>query len=88
MDFNTAVKISGARFVVLRNQLARLSRALVQFMLDLHTKEHGYQEINVPLLVNADSLYGTGQFPKMKEDIFATNSENASLSHSDFRSAQ
>lgn len=72
MDFNVAAKISGARFVVLRNKLAKLSRALVQFMLDLHVNEHGYQEINVPLLVNADSLFGTGQLPKMKEDLFAT----------------
>lgn len=77
MDFTTATKISGARFVILHNQLARLSRALVQFMLDTHIKEHGYQEINVPLLVNADSLYGTGQFPKMKDDVFGTNSENS-----------
>lgn len=76
MDFTTAAKISGARFVVLRNKLARLSRALAQFMLDLHTKEHGYQEINVPLLANADSLFGTGQLPKMKDDLFATNGEN------------
>ncbi|MHB1947330.1 MAG: serine--tRNA ligase [Gammaproteobacteria bacterium] len=78
MDFNVAAKISGARFVVLRNKLAKLSRALVQFMLDLHINEHGYQEINVPLLVNADSLFGTGQLPKMKDDLFATTktSEN------------
>lgn len=71
MDFATASKLTGARFVVLNNQLARLHRALAQFMLDLHTGEHGYTEISVPYLVNADSLYGTGQLPKMKEDIFA-----------------
>lgn len=71
MDFAAGSKISGARFVVLRNKLAKLSRALVQFMLDLHTKEHGYQEINVPLMVNSDSLFGTGQLPKFKEDQFA-----------------
>lgn len=76
MDFATGAKISGTRFVVLYNQLAKLSRALVQFMLDLHTQEHGYQEINIPLLVNADSLFGTGQLPKMKEDIFAVNGVN------------
>lgn len=70
MDFATASKLTGARFVVLNNKLARLQRALAQFMLDLHTREHGYQEISVPLMVNADSLYGTGQLPKMKEDVF------------------
>ncbi|HSW69085.1 MAG TPA: serine--tRNA ligase [Gammaproteobacteria bacterium] len=70
MDFATASKLSGARFVVLQHKLARLQRALAQFMLDLHTKEHGYTEISVPYLVNADSMYGTGQLPKMKEDSF------------------
>lgn len=73
LNFIQGAKISGARFVVLYNQVAKLSRALSQFMLDLHTEEHGYQEINIPLLVNADSLFGTGQLPKMKEDIFAVN---------------
>lgn len=76
MDFVTAVKISGARFVVLRKQLARLSRALIQFMLDLHIKQHGYEEIYVPSLVNADSLFGTGQLPKFKEDLFAIAGES------------
>jgi len=71
MDFETAAKISGARFVVLRGPLAQLQRALIQFMLDLHTREHGYQEIAVPALVNSDSLFATGQLPKMKEDVFA-----------------
>ncbi len=71
MDFANASKLSGARFVVLHNKLAKLHRALAQFMLDLHTKEHGYLEISVPYIVNADSLYGTGQLPKMKEDVFA-----------------
>lgn len=71
MDFNTAAKISGARFVVLHGQLARLQRALIQFMLDLHTKQHGYQEISVPYIVNAESLFGTGQLPKFKEDQFS-----------------
>lgn len=75
MDFATAATISGARFVVLRGKLAKLQRALAQFMLDIHTNEHGYQEIYVPNLVNADSLYGTGQLPKMKEDLFAIAGE-------------
>ncbi|HET6435440.1 MAG TPA: serine--tRNA ligase, partial [Xanthomonadaceae bacterium] len=65
-------RLSGARFTVLRGQLARLHRALAQFMLDLHTGEHGYEETNVPLLVNADSMRGTGQLPKFEEDLFST----------------
>lgn len=72
LDGDTAAKLSGARFTVLRGQLARLHRALAQFMLDLHTEEHGYQETNVPLLVNAVSMRGTGQLPKFEEDLFAT----------------
>ena len=72
LDGDTAAKLSGARFTVLRGQLARLHRALAQFMLDLHTSEHGYQETNVPLLVNADSMRGTGQLPKFEDDLFAT----------------
>jgi len=72
LDGDTAAKLSGARFTVLRGQLARLHRALAQFMLDLHTGEHGYQETNVPLLVNADSMRGTGQLPKFEDDLFAT----------------
>lgn len=76
IDFETAAAVSGARFVILRGPLARLQRALIQFMLDLHTREHGYQEISVPYLVNAASLYGTGQLPKMKEDVFAVDGEN------------
>jgi len=75
MDFTTAAKLSGARFVVLREPLVRLQRALIQFMLDLHIKEHGYQEISVPYLVNADSLFGTGQLPNLKEDLFSVNGE-------------
>ncbi|MGD9843329.1 MAG: serine--tRNA ligase, partial [Steroidobacteraceae bacterium] len=71
LDFASAAKISGARFVVLNNQLARLQRALTQFMLDLHTTEHGYQELYVPYLVNAASLLGTGQLPKFADDLFA-----------------
>ncbi len=72
LDGETAAKLSGARFTVLRGQLARLHRALAQFMLDLHAGEHGYEETNVPLLVNADSMRGTGQLPKFEEDLFAT----------------
>ncbi len=72
LDGDTAAKLSGARFTVLRGQLARLHRALAQFMLDLHAGEHGYEETNVPLLVNAESLRGTGQLPKFEEDLFAT----------------
>lgn len=71
MDFETAAKLAGARFVVLKGPLARLQRALIQFMLDLHTQEHGYQEIYVPYIVNADALFGTAQLPKFKEDQFA-----------------
>ena len=72
LDGETAARLSGARFTVLRGQLARLHRALAQFMLDLHANEHGYEETNVPVIVNADSLYGTGQLPKFEEDMFAT----------------
>ena len=76
LDFAAAAKISGARFSVLRGTLARLHRALIQFMLDTHTGEHGYQEVYVPYLVNADSLRGTGQLPKFEEELFATRGEN------------
>ena len=72
LDGDTAAKLSGARFSILRGALARLHRALAQFMLDLHTSEHGYMEVNVPLLVNAESLRGTGQLPKFEEDLFST----------------
>ncbi|VEB37929.1 Seryl-tRNA synthetase [Legionella sainthelensi] len=70
MDFALAAKLTGSRFVVMKNQLARLHRGLIQFMLDLHTQHHGYQEIYVPYIVNADSLLGTGQLPKFEEDLF------------------
>jgi len=70
MDFDTAAKLAGARFVVLSGPLARLHRALIQFMLDTHTTEHGYTETYVPYLVNAESLYGTGQLPKFEADLF------------------
>lgn len=73
LDGETGAKLSGARFTVMRGQLAQLHRALAQFMLDLHTREHGYLECNVPLLVNADSMQGTGQLPKFEEDLFATH---------------
>lgn len=75
LDFESAAKISGARFVVMRGALARLQRALIQFMLDLHTREHGYTEVYVPYLVNATSLRGTGQLPKFEEDLFAVVGE-------------
>jgi seryl-tRNA synthetase len=71
MDFETAARIAAARFVVLSGGLARLHRALTQFMLDLHTREHGYREVYVPYLVNAQALRGTGQLPKFAEDLFA-----------------
>lgn len=72
LDGDAGAKLSGARFTVLRGQLAHLHRALGQFMLDLHTGEHGYTECNVPVIVNADSMQGTGQLPKFEEDLFAT----------------
>jgi len=74
MDFEAAAKMSGARFVVLKKGLARLERAIGQFMLDLHTNEHGYAEVNPPLMVNPTAMYGTGQLPKFEEDQFYTNS--------------
>mgnify|MGYP001023381063 CR=1 FL=1 len=70
LDFETAAKITGSRFVVMKNGLARMHRALIQFMLDTHTQQHGYQEVYVPFMVNADSLRGTGQLPKFEEDLF------------------
>jgi seryl-tRNA synthetase len=72
MDFEIAAKISGSRFVVLKSQLARLERAIGQFMLDLHVDEHGYTEVLPPLLVKDDALYGTNQLPKFEEDLFFT----------------
>ena len=70
LDFETATKLTGSRFAVLRGELAAMHRALVQLMLDTHTREHGYTEINVPQIVNNDSLRGTGQLPKFEEDLF------------------
>lgn len=75
LDFDTASKITGARFAVMRGGLAKLHRALIQLMLDTHENEHGYEEVNVPYIVNADSLYGTGQLPKFEEDLFKLNDE-------------
>ncbi|WP_293811555.1 serine--tRNA ligase [uncultured Bosea sp.] len=71
MDFEKAAKLSGSRFVVLQSQIARLSRAIGQFMLDTHTEEHGYTEVNPPLLVRDDAMFGTAQLPKFEEDQFA-----------------
>ena len=76
MDFETAAKLSGARFVVLKKGLARLERALGQFFLDVHTQEHGYTEVNPPLLVRDDAMFGTGQLPKFKDDQFSAISLN------------
>jgi seryl-tRNA synthetase len=73
LDAEAGVKLSGSRFTVMRGQLARLHRALAQFMLDLHTLEHGYLEINTPLIVNAESMLGTGQLPKFEDDLFSTS---------------
>lgn len=79
LDFAVAAKITGARFVVMKGAIARLHRALAQFMLDLHTREHGYLEVNVPLMVNRESFYGTGQLPKFEEDLFFTNANDWGL---------
>jgi seryl-tRNA synthetase len=73
LDGDSGAKLSGARFTVMRGQLAHLHRALGQFMLDLHTAEHGYLECNVPVIVNAESMQGTGQLPKFADDLFATD---------------
>lgn len=71
LDFDSGVLVTGSRFTVMRNEIARLHRALAQFMLNLHTTEHGYTELNVPFIVNSDSLTGTSQLPKFAEDLFA-----------------
>ena len=76
MDFESAAKLTGSRFVVLNGPLARLQRALEQFMLDTHTQEHGYNETYVPFMVNRDSLFGTGQLPKFEEDLFALKGDS------------
>jgi seryl-tRNA synthetase len=76
LDFEAAAKISGARFAVMSGPLARLQRALIQFMLDTHTRDHGYTEVYAPYLVNAQSLQGTGQLPKFREDLFYLGDES------------
>ncbi len=75
LDFETASKITGSRYVVMHGQMAKLHRALIQFMLDVHTNEHGYTEVYVPYIVNSDSLRGTGQLPKFEEDLFCVDKE-------------
>ena len=75
LDFPTAVKLTGSRFAVMKGEIARLHRALVQLMLDTHTQEHGYTEVNVPYMVNRDSAFGTGQLPKFEEDLFKLQGE-------------
>ena len=79
MDFEAAGRISGARFVVMRGALAKLHRALAQFMLDLHAREHGYREAYVPYLVHAAALVGTGQLPKFEQDLFAVRGDPGSI---------
>lgn len=76
LDFETAVKITGSRFATIKGPMARLHRALTQFMLDTHTAEHGYDEVYVPYMVNKDSLRGTGQLPKFEEDLFKLQGES------------
>jgi seryl-tRNA synthetase len=83
MDFEAAAKMSGARFVALRGQLARMERALANFMLDLQTTEHGYQETSTPILVRAEALLGTGQLPKFEEDMFKTTTGHYLISTSE-----
>ncbi len=75
LDFDVASKLTGSRFAVMRGGIARLHRALIQFMLDTHIEKNGYDEIYVPFMVNKDSLFGTGQLPKFEEDLFKTNDE-------------
>ncbi|MCZ5351110.1 serine--tRNA ligase, partial [Escherichia coli] len=72
LDFPSAVKITSSSFVVIKGQIARLHSAIAQFMLNLHTEQHGYQELYVPYLVNHATLYGTGQLPKFSGDLFHT----------------
>lgn len=76
LDFAAGIKLTGARFVAMRGQIARLHRALAQFMLNKHVDEHGYTEVNVPFIVNSTSLFGTGQLPKFEEDLFKLNTES------------
>ncbi|WP_439498450.1 serine--tRNA ligase [Bosea sp. (in: a-proteobacteria)] len=76
MDFETAAKLSGSRFVVLNTRLARLNRAIGQFMLDMHTEEHGYSEVNPPLMVRDDAMFGTAQLPKFRDDQFRAGEDH------------
>ena len=76
LDFEAGVKITGSRFAVMRGEVAALHRALIQFMLNTHTLENGYQEVNVPYIVNSDSLFGTGQLPKFEDDLFKLHTEH------------
>ena len=78
LDFETAVKVSGSRYVIMTGELAKLQRALTQYMLDTHTSQHGYTEVYVPYIVNSDSLFGTGQLPKFAEDQFQVAGDAAS----------
>ena len=84
LDFETAAKISGSRFSLLKGPLARLHRALAQFMLDMHTDQHGYTEAYVPYLVNADSMRGTGQLPKFEEDLFRVQRQMGEVGEQNF----
>ena len=77
LDFETAVKVSGSRYVIITGELANLQRALTQYMLDVHTSQHGYTEVYVPYIVNSDSLFGTGQLPKFAEDQFQVAGDSA-----------
>ena len=77
LDFETAVKVSGSRYVIMTGELAKLQRALTQYMLDIHTSQHGYTEVYVPYIVNSDSLFGTGQLPKFAEDQFQVAGDSA-----------
>jgi len=79
LDFDTGIKLSGARFTFMRGQIAKLHRALAQFMLDTQTEQHGYEECYTPYLVNADSLVGTGQLPKFEEDLFSLPHNDSKL---------
>ena len=80
LDFESGAKLAGTRFAVMRGNIAKLHRALAQFMLDTHSEEHGYEEMYVPYLVNHDSLFGTGQLPKFGEDLFHTDLNNKTFS--------
>ena len=76
LDFETAAKLTGSRFATMSGQVAQMHRALIQFMLNLHTQEHGYDEVYVPYIVNDETLYGTGQLPRFEEDLFKVSSDN------------